>query len=256
MDCGLEGADGVALAYGFDQAPVGIDRRCARSLGRAFGLDWSSFDTEPHDFEVAENDVEVVVAGLYTLISAPTLDWSTIRDQSEGSGDLMALIDEEGGDSAHERWYRYATARISRIHAAGVDEDGASMSMGGLGILSVHDLGWDDGVNGLAPLPHVVATLVHEARHTDGHPHISCPGGLTTVSTVMSTGCDADPTGAFGAGSVWASQYFWANHEQLGPEDWVTAVDAMSASCARIVDHHDFYPCDDTFSDMAAWYAR
>lgn len=82
--------------------------------------------------------------------------------------------------------YDFVVERIERVE---VDRDGL-VAMGWDGTLYIADY-LDEGEDAYA-----AATLVHEARHRDGHAqdHVPCPGDEPDAPA----GCDDDPAGANG----------------------------------------------------------
>jgi hypothetical protein len=63
------------------------------------------------------------------------------------------------------------------------------------------------------------STLVHEARHGDGMPHILCDGPINSLlNETDQKKCDSELTGSYGLQAI----YFWMliQHYQGNPENW------------------------------------
>lgn len=231
--CGYSKLDATGYPLsGWDGAP-GVSEVCARILGRAVGLDWASFGEEPHAFDAPETSAETVIGGVAVLVAyGNTLEVAESPPLEARLDEVQAGLGDERGARPEEVWLGLVQRWVEGVVYEPTETRAMSRSAED-GVVSVAS----PEILGTNPVSAALA-LVHEAAHGFSPNHEPCsPGSEHT--------CDADPTGAYGAGVLWAYNWLTNNQASLAPVTCINAESALVNQCGHIYGADGFTPCAD-----------
>lgn len=207
-----------------------LSAECAALAGEAVGLDWESFDSEPHDLDTIETAVDVVVTGLVQLVAA---DYGTVGDLAAQVGPdellsqeypdgLLAVYaaDEPGG----RMWYDFVSSRVDALVMEPHCGMLVIMRAGGGTVrycLNEHQtMSVTSFLYYLAP-PTLGSVFVHEAAHRNGYPHNESNG-------------DDDCNGAYGAQARNLSRWLSVSGPAASEVANEVAVQVLTYTCEQI----------------------
>jgi len=227
-----------------------IDEECARVLGVAIGMDWEAFGTEPHSFDSPSTTADLVISGMAQLLMG---DFGTIQQVQDtlNPAELFAQEYPDGIDQGRKPTdplgaflFEYVAERIERVVPVPHAECDAVMAYTDEAVWYCLDEDWIfdrqlafDVRDAVQVLPIALAsTLVHEAGHRSGPPHVDY-------------GTDADCSGVIYAQvrtlRSWADEAAYV----VDYDEWGIPVMHATSKCAffiqEINDWCDCYPYPD-----------
>ncbi len=256
--CG-DGAGQVALPSGVEGSYHTISQECATRLGEAYGVTWSTFNEEPHSFDIPETTGEHLVTALFTLVMAESGSVASVMERAREFSAMEQTLAEVGAqaglesdDSFREGWYRYTTDRIEEIRFDPY-EDVAIMKVQPAysRILRVPELTEPFGPGTFHPASYLAGTIVHESRHDEGYFHEQCPN---LVQPDGAKYCDQQADGAHGFKALWLNQWVWSNHDRVPLSDLYGGLGSIATPCGYIFEADSFSPCTETIGELEeAW---
>ncbi|RZA04239.1 MAG: hypothetical protein EOP11_15530, partial [Proteobacteria bacterium] len=157
----------TSFAGEINEAPGCVPAVEARAYQKQFQLKSANFG--PWELCREESDGKKVLSAIHTLVAG---------EFTEGSSPLIARVSEETD-------FDYLAQRARRIQKNGCSGDETVVACVRTG---EHTLRLQHAFFEI-PAVNRVATLLHEARHVDGYPHVTCEAGPLGGSE---GGCDPD----------------------------------------------------------------
>ena len=231
------------------RGPGYVSEECARLVGGIVGLDWDSFNDEPHDFSGPVTAQEHVVAGVLVAVGDSGLP------VAEGlSEDAPAKLVELALDAAQRAGWGESAEPGNFWQALLADEieglvydptltpeyDSAAWFDDGTVWLGDIDGQPNDGVwmVGDPDALDYAGLLFHEAAHGVYGPHTQC-------DQLPDEQCDDDRDGAFGAEGWWYHTWIAAHQSALLEATVGRAETLRRRACDRINDDADYLACAD-----------
>lgn len=250
--CGVE--SDIFIAESDDGATSNIDvsSRCGDVVGAELGLDWSSFDSDPHSYSIAQTADEGVISAALTLLLPDMGAFAGVAESESLPAWLGAFAqtsDLEDDDPAAAFFWETVLDQVDTVRQT--DSSDYLFRYVQNGVVQVGSLilsGEGTGANGLSEQPvELAAALVHEAGHGVAAGHVMCP---FEIDGELKQQCDETPDGTLGAQAWWLWTWLRRYSGEIEHVHCLVVQGELDLVCARILTVDEFTPCKE--ADMCS----
>ncbi len=239
------------LPWAGDEVYLQVSLQCAEAVAESVTLDWASFSSQPHGFQGAASESELVISGLLMILASPLGDAESIVERykvSEPVGTALEAIVRDGdvraSDPAGDLLWAFFRSEVSSV--------GFEQWLGAQGqfdhetqAVTVSGLFASDGARRYE-VPTMAALLLHEAMHSVAPAHVDC-------FDYPIPACDLDATGAHPSAMLFVQHW---REENLGrypcDGEFTNHLDAARSMACQLTLNHDgltfcsehWGPCD------------
>ncbi len=236
-DCGIEQGEFIPIPSGESEAYVHVQQDCAARIGDDAGINWATFEETPHRIAFPETDGELVVSGLYTILSSDVGNLGELRERDMPSKlreDLETISIEAGiedSDPAGAFWWLYYRRWAEFVFFDAACDIRATAYYSGAFDNTVAICGFEDEANKVAS--KAASVMIHETSHGP-YPGHEIGGNK-----------DYTPEGAYGVELRWVSDWLVYNMGHVSNEDCEIVEFNLEWHCIGIDDPGDYQPCVD-----------
>lgn len=224
-----------------------VSEECARIAGGSIGLDWESFDDQPHQFVRPSTRVERLILGVLMMIGTGGRTATEVfgGEAPPALVETMDMVTEHAGLSASadagELWYAFLYLAVDKtMYDPTLTPDTGALMFFNNGVVRVGDIGgdyadsaywWGDptGID-------YAGYLAHEASHEWLPPHVECAGDSRRI-------CDEDSGGANGAEAWWRFNWQLGAAGVIAESNCERAAGLIDAACEKVISAGDFGAC-------------